>query len=156
MERGGNEMQLGTCMEIMKENGYKCTNQRIAIIKYFLQKRNKLISPKRLTKHLRKSLKNISVGTIYRNLSLFSKIGLMGCVYRDGESLFYLKSDEKADQLLLICDECLSTRELSLCLIPLIEPTLLDCTILHYKLEIHGVCPSCITASKNCKISALL
>jgi Fur family zinc uptake transcriptional regulator len=135
---------LEVCEAILKEKGYKCTPKRLEILSYFLKQRNQLISAKRLTQHLYRTLGNISTDTVYRNLSLFSDLGMMEFTYSDGECLYYLKSDEQPPQHLFICKKCLSAKEISISPMPLIDPSLEGCTVHHHKFEVYGLCPSCL------------
>ncbi|MGX1195989.1 Fur family zinc uptake transcriptional regulator [Metabacillus sp. SLBN-84] len=141
--RGADDLQEETYIKRIKQNGYKCTPQRLEILSYFLRQRNRLVSAKHLLLHLRNTFGKVSFDTIYRNLSLFSDIGLTDFTFKDGENFYYLKEDKQTHQNLFICKKCLTTKNLTMCPMDIIQD-LEGYTIYHHRFEVYGICPSCL------------
>ncbi|MDQ0859919.1 Fur family zinc uptake transcriptional regulator [Bacillus sp. V2I10] len=137
-------MNLDVYLKHIKENGYKCTPQRLKILSYFIEQKNRLVSAKSVTEHLRTFIGNISVDTVYRNLYLFKDIGLIEITFRNGEHLFHLKNNLYNHQHLFICTECLTTTEIDVCPMKMLDATLTNYRINHHKFEIYGLCPTCV------------
>lgn len=131
-------MQLKKYARLIREEGYKCTPQRMEILSYFLKQKYSLISAKDIYLHLRHTFGRISVDTVYRNLTLFKQIGLMNIIYKKGVNLYYLKKSEQKHQLLFICVKCLTSKELFLDTNHLIKDTIDGWNIQYHRLEVYG------------------
>ncbi|WP_430242765.1 Fur family transcriptional regulator [Priestia endophytica] len=127
----------------LQDNGYKCTPQRLEILSFFVHYPSRFISAKLVIKHFQEAAGNPSLDTVYRNLFLFRDLGLMESIFREGENLFYLKSNPTAHYHLFICTECLSVTELDICPMNIMEVSLPNYQIHHHKFEVYGVCPIC-------------
>ena len=126
----------------LQENGYRCTPQRSVILSYFWQHKDKLISASTVWKGLEKENWSISLDTIYRNLSLFSDVGLLESTSLNGKRLFGLKN-EFNHQNMFICTQCRTTKPLNFCSKGIVKSFLNDCFITSHKFEVYGLCPSC-------------
>ncbi|MFC0274714.1 Fur family transcriptional regulator [Metabacillus herbersteinensis] len=132
-------LNLELYLDHIKENGYKCTPQRSKILSYFMAQKNRFVSAKSLTDHLRNTMGNVSFDTVYRNLYLFKDIGIMELTYYGGENLFHLKNEINTHEHMFICTECGNTTALNLCPMKMMETSLNDFLIYDHKFEIYGL-----------------
>jgi Fur family zinc uptake transcriptional regulator len=139
-------LNLELYLEHIKENGYKCTPQRLKILSYLMGQKNRFVSAKSLIDHLRNDKGNVSFGTVYRNLYLFKDIGIIELTSFNGEKLFLLKKEINTHEHLFFCTECRKTTELNLCPMEMeiIDTSLNDYLIYDHKFEVYGLCPSCL------------
>src|SRR5438309_11943820 len=119
-------MNIELYLDLMKENGYKRTPQRLKILSYFMEQKNRFVSAKSVMEHLRNYLGNVSFDTVYRNLYLFKDIGIIELTSYNGEKLFHLKNEINTHEHKFICTECGKTTELNLCPMEIMDTYLDD------------------------------
>jgi Fur family transcriptional regulator, zinc uptake regulator len=134
---------LETYLNYLRRKGYKCTRQRKELLYFFLSQGNKLKSAKTVIRHLRNTLGFGSQDTVYRNLYLFKKIGIMEITHKDGESLFYLKKEMGHHVHLFICNLCSMTKTLTVCPMKMDNYTRDGFEVFDHKFEVYGICPTC-------------
>lgn len=138
-------MSLQLYLDYIKEKGYRCTPQRLRILSFFCEQKNRLISAKSTIDYLRNSTDtgNVSFDTVYRNLYLFKDIGLLDLTYHNGEYLFHLKNEINKDQHYFICEKCGNTTTLNICPMEFTYTSLENYLVYNHKFEVYGLCPSC-------------
>lgn len=141
--RGVESMDLQLYLDYIKEKGYKCTPQRLKILTYLMEQKNKLVSAKNIIKFLRNGSGNVSYDTVYRNLYLFKDIGIIDLTNYNGENLFHLKHEINKDQHHFICEKCGTTTSLNICPMEMMYSSLKDYLVYNHKFEVYGLCPSC-------------
>ncbi|MDQ0879211.1 Fur family transcriptional regulator [Peribacillus sp. V2I11] len=137
-------MNLELYLDHIKDNGYRCTPQRSNILSYFIGQKNRFVTAKSVTDHLRNTMGYVSFDTVYRNLYLFKDIGIMDLTSQGGENLFHLKNEINTHEHKFICTECGNTTELNLCPMEIMDTSLNDYLIYDHKFEVYGFCPSCL------------
>jgi Fur family transcriptional regulator, zinc uptake regulator len=137
-------MNIELYLDLMKENGYKRTPQRLKILSYFMEQKNRFVSAKSVMEHLRNYLGNVSFDTVYRNLYLFKDIGIIELTSYNGEKLFHLKNEINTHEHKFICTECGKTTALNLCPMEVMGTYLNDYLVYNHKFEVYGLCPSCL------------
>jgi Fur family peroxide stress response transcriptional regulator len=75
-------------IKILVQNKLKVTPQRIAILEVILILKNHP-TVDNITEYLRLSYPNISPGTVYRTLDIFSKKGIIHRIYTENNSMRY-------------------------------------------------------------------
>ena len=122
----------------------KKSKQRDAILS-FLESRTDHPSADTIYTHIRKSMPNISLGTVYRNLSLLCELG----------QIVKLPCDDKIDRYdcrvtphnHFICDKCGCIVDLEMDSIDYIKETASENfagQISSYSVFFHGICERCL------------
>lgn len=63
--------------DLLVNNNHRFTNQREKILKVFLKYKDKHFNAEQLLDILKKEEKNIGLATVYRNLELFNRLGIL-------------------------------------------------------------------------------
>ena len=79
-----NQTLIEQSLEILKNNGFKYTKKREALLTY-LVKRNRYVSAKEVFDFMNEEFKGVSYDTIYRNLHDFSELDLLEETDLNGE-----------------------------------------------------------------------
>jgi len=130
----------------LKVQGYKITEQRKTIIKAFVEFKNHLLSAEKVYEWINKDEKNIDLSTIYRNIELMMKIGVLKKISLDNHVDQYKLSVTNEHHHHIVCVCCGKSEIFKDCPVPHIEKTLLDkmgFTPIEHKLEILGYCREC-------------
>jgi len=134
-------MNVTIALQRLKDNGYKTTYKREKIL-HFLQQQHRYTSVKEVINHLKKDYPGLSYETIYRNLALFTELGILEKTELDGEKKFQLRCGGEHHHHHLICIECGKTQPIENC--PMIEMPKVDgFSIIDHKFEIYGLCDAC-------------
>ncbi len=134
-------MNIDQALQILKSKGYKSTPKREEIF-IFLKQQNKYTSVREVIDHLTADYPGLSYETIYRNLALFSELGILEETELNGEKRFQLSCGTDHHHHHLICTKCGKTRTIENC--PMIEiPDVDNFDITGHKFEIYGVCAAC-------------
>jgi Fur family transcriptional regulator, zinc uptake regulator len=137
-------LSLNLYLDHIKDKGYRCTPQRSTILTYFMRQKNRFVTAKSVTEHLRNTMGHVSFDTVYRNLYLFKDIGILELTSHGGENLFHLKNEINTHEHMFICTECRNTTALNMCPMEIIDSSLNDYLISDHKFEVYGLCPSCL------------
>lgn len=135
-------MNVSEAIQILKEKGYKYTGKRIQILEFFAS-RNKYLTAKDVLEYLRQSYPTISFDTVYRNLSLFSDLGILEFTELSGERHFRFSCGTEKHHHHFICLDCGKTKEIEMCPMNQIYEELMGFTISGHKFEIYGYCQDC-------------
>lgn len=135
-------MNVSEAIQILKEKGYKYTGKRIQILEFFAS-RNKYLTAKDVLEYLRQSYPTISFDTVYRNLSLFSDLGILEFTELSGERHFRFSCGTERHHHHFICLDCGKTKEIEMCPMNQIYEELMGFTISGHKFEIYGYCQDC-------------
>jgi Fur family ferric uptake transcriptional regulator len=133
---------------ILKEHGYKLTPQRRAVVKRVMQSREHF-TPAVLYEQVNRESPGIGIVTIYRTIELLAQLGLLCCVYGDGNNRSYIMRRPLIHHHHLVCSGCGKVVEFSDCDISGLEKRLSRRTgfeIEGHLLEIRGICPDCRNA----------
>lgn len=134
-------MNMNEAIGILKENGFKTTGKRKEILQFF-EAADGYRTAKDLIEHMEESYKNISFDTIYRNLHLYYKMGILENTVLKGEKQFRINCTHHHHHH-FICNQCGKTMEISVCPMEEVNNTLSGYAIEGHKFEIYGLCLLC-------------
>jgi Fur family ferric uptake transcriptional regulator len=129
----------------LKEQGYKLTPQRKAVLKLIVRSRERL-SPAEIYEKVRKYYPGIGLVTIYRTLEIFIKLGVICEVKPEGSSRSYLIRRESEHHHHLVCSGCGAVVDFTTYALRELEQRLSQNTgfkIEDHLLEFVGRCPNC-------------
>lgn len=138
-------MNINNLKETLKINGYKLTEQRLAILKILVNNNTKLISVEKILKQTKEIYHRTNMSTVYRNLNILDKLNLLyKVVTEDGISLYKLICSSRNHHH-LICKQCGKTEMIDFCVIDKLEGLFKDknFNLTNHKLEIYGYCLEC-------------
>lgn len=141
---GGVKMNEKEAIKILKEKGYKYTLQRKAIIDV-LSKDEGPYKANEIFALVGEKLSGINFSTIYRNLELLIKLGIVNkLAIEEGLNHYELKTGEHHHHI--ICKQCGKVKEIDLCPFREMEKDKLDelgFEPLEHRFEIYGLCKGC-------------
>ncbi|MDA8353623.1 MAG: Fur family transcriptional regulator [Firmicutes bacterium] len=140
-------MRMKQALDILKSKGYKYTGKRERLVQIF-DRENRYLTAKEVLAQMQGEYPGLSVDTVYRNLSLFERLGIIEGTEWEGERRYRFHCGDHHHHH-LICKECGRTRQLNLCPMNAIlgEPD--DFIITEHKFEIYGYCQECEPASEK-------
>ncbi len=142
------ELNEDKIKSILRQNGYKATPQRLAIIKEFA-KSDKFLTPSELYERLKQNHPNIGLVTVYRVFDILDKLNLVCKVHAGGDCHSY-KINTNEHHHHLLCSDCGTIINFP-CDEPNIEElknkiiTETGFSIKTHILEFVGYCPKCNT-----------
>lgn len=135
-------MNVTDAMECLKEKGYKHTGKREDMLHLFA-KEKRYLSAKDVLEFLQPDYPGMSFDTIYRNLALFSELGILETTELEGEKRFRFTCSTDSHHHHLICLECGKTKHLENCPMDSISDSFPDFEVTGHKFEIYGKCEEC-------------
>jgi len=136
-------MNVSEAILLLKEKGYKHTDKREDMLE-LLSSTDKYLTAKDVLEALKDTYPGLSFDTIYRNLSLFSHLGILETTELSGEKHFRFTCSKNEHHHHFICLECGSTKEIETCPMNNIQSSLHGFEVFDHKFEIYGKCPDCI------------
>ncbi len=137
-------MNVDQALETLKQEGYKYTGKREEMIRIFAAQK-RYMSAKELLDHMKDEYPNLSFDTIYRNLSLFTELGILEETELSGERKYRFQCSDDHHHHHLICLTCGKTKHLRACPLDGMLGAPDDFTITGHKFEIYGYCNECGT-----------
>ena len=132
-------------LDKLKEKGYKLTSQRLAIIDVLLEHGNHFMSAEDI--HIKVKIKHpkTNFSTIYRNLEMLEKSGLIHKTNTTENMSLYEISCNEDHHHHIICKECGKTEVINLCPINELSHKLnnKNFTLTDHKFELYGYCDKC-------------
>lgn len=135
-------MNRETALRVLKDHGYKYTGKREKMASVFADEQ-RYMSAKEVLGLMQDDYPQISFDTVYRNLSLFEKLGILEATEFNGERLFRLSCREDKHHHHLICTECGKTKTIEMCPMDAFFGNPDDFEITGHKFEIYGHCKEC-------------
>lgn len=129
----------------LKENGYKLTNQRRAIIEVLFENMGHFLSAEEIYTKTREKFSQTNFSTVYRNLEILEKSEILHKTsIKDGASIYELTCSEHHHHH-IICKECGKTEIIDFCPLEQIKSQLnnKDFTLIEHKFELYGYCKNC-------------
>lgn len=136
-------MNVAKALDLLKQEGYKYTGKREEMIRIFANQK-RYMAAKELLDLMKDEYPSLSFDTIYRNLSLFSELGIIEETELNGERKYRFHCGEAINHHHhLICLGCGKTKHLKLCPLEEMVGSSEDFTITGHKFEIYGYCSIC-------------
>ena len=118
------------------------TRQKDAIRAAFVET-DRPLSPDEVLSYAKRSVDDLSIATVYRNLKTMAEEGWLVTVQLPGESARYELSG-KAHHHHFLCNDCRKVYELDGC-VPAIKPRLpRGFRVVSHELVLHGICAACV------------
>ncbi len=127
----------------LKEEGFKYTGKRKALIDLFVEHKSHYLTVRDVYELCQENYPNISLDTIYRNVSLLEELNVIERLEFNDLATRYRLKCRSGHHHHAVCTLCGFTQELTDCPIPQVEGQLEDFQMHSHKLEIYGVCKSC-------------
>lgn len=137
-------MNIDEALALLRELGFKLTERRKVIIQFFID-RNRYCTAKELNDYLETIYEGISFDTVYRNLHLFTDVGILETTELDGEKHFQIACLQSHHHH-FICRDCGKTKEIHYCPMETIQGVLGSYLVEDHKFEVYGLCPTCQSA----------
>ncbi|MBM7097070.1 MULTISPECIES: Fur family transcriptional regulator [Alteribacter] len=135
-------MDVKEALTIMKDKGYKYTDKREDILTLFSDEK-RYLAAKDVLASLQARYSGLSFDTIYRNLSLFTELGILEETELEGEKKFRFACSTSDHHHHLICVDCGKTKHIHNCPMDAIEDDADGFKITGHKFEIYGYCGEC-------------
>jgi len=135
--------------KMLKDNGYKFTNQRKYIFEVILENEHSHLNSQEIYELVRVKYPEIGVATVYRTLSLLEGMGLIyGVDFEDGYRRYEVaRNDEVHRHHHLICLECGEIYEVEEDLLGSIEEILFKThqfKVKNHRVKFYGYCKNCL------------
>ena len=126
----------------LRENNFKLTPRRRAIIDFFLTE-GQYLAPKAVWKGLQEKFLHLGLPSIYRNLELFSKCNILTKIQKPDRKLYYgLCNSEYKHHHHIICIKCGKVEEFFDCSL-FKKKTIKGFKVASHSLQIEGICSNC-------------
>jgi len=134
--------------EMLKEEGYKLTTQRQAILNVIVENQDKHLSPEEIYDIVKLKHPDIGIATVYRTLQLLEKFNIVYRVnFDDGYNRYELNYDsESHHHHHLICLKCGKVIEVKLDLLETLENEIEKengFKIMDHNVKFFGYCSEC-------------
>lgn len=132
---------------VLKDNGYKLTPQRKAILSILCDNKHSLLSTHTIFKSLQKHKSIPNLTTVYRNIDLLVQLNIVHKILStDGTAHYQLnQSEHTKHQHYLICKQCGNSQSIDYCPLKDIKKVSdsQSFTLTDHKLELYGYCKNC-------------
>ncbi|WP_096434639.1 Fur family transcriptional regulator [Alteribacter populi] len=135
-------MNIEQALKVMKDQGYKHTDKRADILTLFSNEK-RYLAAKDVLQALQDTYTGLSFDTIYRNLSLFTELGILEETELEGEKKFRFACSTDDHHHHLICVDCGKTKHVHNCPMDSFKESVDDFQIIGHKFEIYGYCSEC-------------
>nr|WP_073091455.1 Fur family transcriptional regulator [Thermosyntropha lipolytica] len=132
--------------EKLKENNYKLTEQREAVLEVMLDNRGKHLSAEEVLQEAKQKMPNIGIATVYRTLEKLASMDILYKTMFEGGKFRYELSDEDTHQHHhIVCLKCGHIYEFEEDLLNELESRLeaRGFEIVDHELKFYGYCPEC-------------
>ena len=133
---------------ILHSFGCKLTEQRQAILEIIEDKKERHLCIEEIFDEVRKTYPGIGLATVYRNLQLFEKLGLVHHILLDDGCMRFQVIDpmEKHRHHHLVCEICGDVIDVEEDMLEIIEKKLLSeigFTVKDHEVQFWGICKKC-------------
>ncbi len=142
------DINIEEVKELLKEEGYKLTTQRQAILDAICENHEKHLNPEEIYDIVKKKYPDIGIATVYRTLQLLEKLNIIYRVnFDDGYNRYELNyASENHHHHHLICLNCGKVMEVKIDLLEALENEIekeYNFRILDHNLKFFGYCSDC-------------
>lgn len=138
-------MKIEDAIQLLKKNDFKMTNRRKKMIEFFMDAGG-YRTAKEVNIYMESIYEGISFDTVYRNLHLFTEIGILESTELNGEKHFQITCTTSHHHH-FICRKCGMTKEIHLCPMDELFPELEHYKVEDHKFEVYGLCPNCMLSA---------
>ncbi|MGB9812896.1 MAG: Fur family transcriptional regulator [Thermovenabulum sp.] len=137
-------MGLISSEDLIKKAGLKVTGKRRAIIDALLKSGN-MLSAKNIYDRVKKEYPDINFSTVYRNLNLLAKKGILCFVLSENKSMIFSVKLSDEHHHHIVCKNCGSSVAINYCPMEFIEKELKEYgfSAMEHNFIIYGICPEC-------------
>jgi Fe2+ or Zn2+ uptake regulation protein len=135
---------LDKCLAILRKQGYKITPQRRAVLAAF-GSCGRFATVQQLLEVVRRTQPDVSLDTIYRNLTLLAELGIVHEVHRPSGNAFEVVAPGHHHHH-LVCTECGKTECINICPMNKLYEKEADKRgffVTGHVFEVYGLCASC-------------
>lgn len=135
-------MNVQSAMARLKEEGYKYTDKRRDMLQLFSDE-SRYLAAKDVLEFMKPTYGGMSFDTIYRNLSVFTELGILEATELEGEKRFRFSCSVEDHHHHVICLDCGKTKHIHHCPMdnePVKAPGF---EVVGHKFEIYGYCEQC-------------
>lgn len=137
------ELNLRKAIDTLKESGVRITPQRHAVLEYLLTSMTHPTADE-IYKALEAKFPSMSVATVYNNLRVLRKIGLVReLTYGDDSSRFDCNMTEHYHVICDACGEIVDFDYPALDEVELLAEQVTGFDVSHHRLELYGKCEAC-------------
>lgn len=142
-------INIDNVKETLREEGYKLTTQREAILNAIIENQEKHLSPEEIYDIVRLNYPDIGIATVYRTLQLLEKLSIIYKVnFDDGYNRYELNynSENEHHHHHLICLNCSEVFEVKLDLLETLEDEIEKAhgfKITDHNVKFFGYCSKC-------------
>ncbi|MFT8930536.1 MAG: peroxide-responsive transcriptional repressor PerR [Sporolactobacillus sp.] len=144
-----NKAMIDKAIDTLKESGVRITPQRHAILEYLILSDSHPTADE-IYKALEHRFPNMSVATVYNNLRVFKKTGLVKeLTYGDSSSRFDFSTRQHYH---IICTQCGKIVDFFYPGLDEVEDLAAQATgfdVDSHRLEVYGICPKCQSKAKE-------
>ncbi|MEW9124003.1 MAG: Fur family transcriptional regulator [Thermotaleaceae bacterium] len=132
-------------IEILKEKEYKVTHQRSAMIDVFLEHKDRFLSAEEIYQRSKEKYPQTNFSTIYRNLEIFEKLGILHKTSINEGAFHYELICEENHHHHIICKGCGKTEVIDFCPFQQANEQMKskNFTLTDHKFELFGYCEKC-------------
>ena len=134
--------QLEQIVSLLRDEGFRITPQRIAIVDYLLKTEDHP-SAELIHKVVRKRYPMVSLSTVYKTLELLREKKLVNEIEVEGEARFDAHTDEHINLICMRCGKIDDIDEYTLKEIQVNAAKKSKYLILKSNFELHGYCGNC-------------
>jgi Fe2+ or Zn2+ uptake regulation protein len=127
----------------LRRGRFKVTPKRRAILELF-DRKEKCLTPEAIWSYLKKTFRQSSFPSVYRNLELFVKQGILIRIDRQGRKRYYALCHDHSGHHHhhIVCVECGRVDDLPECPFPDIRGVK-GYKILNHSMQVNGICKAC-------------
>ena len=144
MEQVEKSSATESCLSILRKKGYKITPQRRAVLEA-LDSGGQFCSAQRVMEIVREKQPDVSLDTVYRNLTLLTELGIVHEIMRPAGNVYEIVREGNHHHH-LICTECGKTECIDICPMNKIyekEAESRGFLVTGHVFEFYGLCWSC-------------
>lgn len=135
-------MTVKDAIKLLRKKGYKMTERREVILSFFANEASKYKTARDLYEHMENLYPGISYDTVYRNLHLYHKLGILEATDLDAEKHFRITCSDNHHHH-FICKTCGTAKKINFCPMDYVSKFLSQYTVDDHKFEVYGLCPAC-------------
>lgn len=135
--------KVDKAIDMLKDSGVRITPQRHAILEYLVVSESHPTADE-IYKALEHKFPNMSVATVYNNLRVFKKTGLVKeLTYGDSSSRFDFSTKQHYHIICTNCGKIVDFHYPGLDEVEALAAQVTGFTVDSHRLEVYGLCPDC-------------